>query len=534
MCGRAVEGQSHSLCFRRTRHPVFHLAMDNRRPLQANYTVHPVSSAHLHSNHPVPWANTVPDLSDTTTISTATMTTKTTMTSQLHGFPHQVNPWIPYQLYAQGIEQLERGFNFPLGCNATCPAKTIRCSEVEVPRCFDMDCHCSKGFLLPNEFQTSVSTHGRIAVVLAGQTRSFFSELMNEYWRLFLAQFHGDAVLFAVLSTVSGQKGRYSGLPSRRKDQVWSKFTVRELQKCLDKLNVTWDAVFLDDPCSWEVARKYVKDRILRDMLTPSKPGKLPGEGGYENVFRARTIAFDRLLQYEKETGRRFQHVIVLRPDIVTYFGNEDPVSVVRSVKDTVLWFNDMVSIFERKFATYVFTVPATLRTLHSSATDPDAFLALHHRLWNRSNTASRIIILHGHLGYHGIPVCGRQLQALPIIRCNFPDLEVLMIGIVRDLWRVKGPQRLCLDLIRGSLKLLQEEFRRLGVRESLVENFIVCHKDMWRHVVRPGSWHRSNRANAESTSCLERKVVFWLGLLHISLDISNEMCSSPSQNTTL
>jgi hypothetical protein len=42
-----------------------------------------------------------------------------------------------------------------------------------------------------------------------------------------------------------------------------------------------------------------------------------------------------------------------------------------------------------------------------------------------------------------------------------------------------------------------------------LVENFIVCHKDMWRHVVRPGSWHRSNRANAESTSCLERKVVF-------------------------
>ena len=181
MCGRAVEGQSHSLCFRRTRHPVFHLAMDNRRPLQANYTVHPVSSAHLHSNHPVPWANTVPDLSDTTTISTATMTTKTTMTSQLHGFPHQVNPWIPYQLYAQGIEQLERGFNFPLGCNATCPAKTIRCSEVEVPRCFDMDCHCSKGFLLPNEFQTSVSTHGRIAVVLAGQTRSFFSELMNEY-----------------------------------------------------------------------------------------------------------------------------------------------------------------------------------------------------------------------------------------------------------------------------------------------------------------------------------------------------------------
>ena len=80
-------------------------------------------------------------------------------------------------------------------------------------------------------------------------------------------------------------------------------------------------------------------------MLTLSKPGKLPGEGGYENVFCARTIAFDRLLQYETKTGRRFQHVIVLRPDIVTYFGHEDPVWVVRSVKD-------MVTMFERKFAT--------------------------------------------------------------------------------------------------------------------------------------------------------------------------------------
>ena len=133
---------------------------------------------------------------------------------------------------AQGIEQLERGFNFPLECIATCPTKMFRRNEVEVPRCFDMECHCSKGFLLPSKFQTSVSTHGRIAVVLAGQTRCFFSELMNEYWRLFLAQFHEDAVLFAVLSTASGQKGRYSGLPSQTKDQVWSKFTVRELPKC--------------------------------------------------------------------------------------------------------------------------------------------------------------------------------------------------------------------------------------------------------------------------------------------------------------
>eukprot|EP00435_Cladocopium_sp_Y103_P056315 s1620_g19.t1 len=422
----------------------------------------------------------IPVQSDTTTISSTglTMTAKTTMTSQLPLIPYRLNPWVPYQLDAQGIEQVERGLNFSLGCDATCRAKMLRCNELEVPRCFDTDCHCSKGFLFPSEMQASVSTRGRIAVVLVGQTRSFFSKLMNDYWRLFLARFRGDAVLFAVLSTVSGQKGRFSGLPVK-KGQVWSKFTVRELKERLDNLNVTWDAVFLDEPCSWEVARKYVKDSLLRDMLTPSKAGKLPGEGGYENWYRTQTIALDRLLRYETKTGRRFQHVVLLRPDVVSYFGNEDHVSVVSSVKDGVLWFNDMIAIFERKFATYVFTVPATLRSLHVSATNPDAYRALNRKLAKRfPSRYTALIIPHGHCAYHGIPICGRSLQVLPNISCNFPDFQVSMIGIVRNLWRVKGPQRVCLDLTRGSLKMVQDYFRRLGVQESLVQNFTRCHED--------------------------------------------------------
>jgi len=408
-----------------------------------------------------------------TTIS-GLMTTKTTMTT-MTSLPwfHHLNPWIPYQLDAQGFEQVERGLNFTLGCSATCRAKMLRCNELEVPRCFDMDCHCSKGFLLPSELQTSVSTHDRIAVVIAGQTRSFYSELMNEYWRLFLARFHGDAVVFAVLTTVSGQKVRDRTGIRRKKGQEWSKFTVRELQKRLDNLNVTWDAVFLDEMCSGPVAMKYIKDPTLRDMLTP-------GKGGYENLFRARVIAFDRLLSFERRIGHRFQHVIVLRPDIVTYLGNDDPVLAVSSVKDSVLCFNDMAHMFERKFATYVFTVPATMRSFHSSTTDQDAHMALHWKTWNRSHThgAGRIILPLVHLGYHGIPFCGESLQAVPTIPCK-PGGFGLWIGIVRDLWRVKGPQRVCLDLRRGSLTNVQDYFRRLGVRESLLENFNRCHEDM-------------------------------------------------------
>ena len=93
------------------------------------------------------------------------------------------------------------------------------CKEDEFSRCFGMDCQCSKGFLLPAESKTLPLKGPRFAIVLAGMTRSFFSKLMNEFWRLFLARFDGDLVLFAVWTTISKQKLKGTGL-SARKDQA--------------------------------------------------------------------------------------------------------------------------------------------------------------------------------------------------------------------------------------------------------------------------------------------------------------------------
>lgn len=256
---------------------------------------------------------------------------------------------------------------------------------------------------------------------------------------------------------------------------MWSKFKVSELRERLEKFNVPWRAVFLDGPCTWEVARQHVRDPALLEMLAVN--GKLPGEGGENNQFRARTVAFDCMLRYELKTGQRFQHVLVLRPDIVADLGRDDPAQAVASVKDIVYYGNDLISMFPRKLATYVFTLPATLRSSHTR--DKDAWQSLLYKLWNRS-TGGALMLPHAHLALHGLPICGEGLQAIPNIACSNNESVSTTIGLVRDLWRVRGPQRVCVDRSRGaSLEFLKDYFRRLGMREALFHNLSVCHEDM-------------------------------------------------------
>ena len=169
----------------------------------------------------------LPDLGGRTSGTLTTSSPPSTQPPQAyHNQPPQqtsaTSPWIPIPFDAKGIEQMERAINFSVACKPACRAKTFQCSKLEVPRCYGKDCTCSNGFLLPIESQKALpfASHGRFAVVLAGLTRSFFSELMNEFWRLFLARFNGDLVLFAVLTTSSLQKLHRSGLPPQRKDQV--------------------------------------------------------------------------------------------------------------------------------------------------------------------------------------------------------------------------------------------------------------------------------------------------------------------------
>lgn len=348
------------------------------------------------------------------------------------------------------------------------------CEEHEISRCFGMDCQCSSGFLLPAESKTLPLKGPRFAIVLAGMTRSFFSTLMNEFWRLFLARFDGDLVLFAVLTTISSQKFRGTGLTAR-KDQVWSKFTVKELREALENLNVTWDAAFVEDAtCGWQVARQYVQDPTLRAMLDVK--AKFPGEGGQNNLFRARVIAFDRILRYEMQTGQRFRQLLVLRPDFAPYLGHDDPAFVVSSVKGSVYAYNDLINIFERKFATYVFTEPATIRSSFTTL-DKDAWQSLLWKLWNRSNTSHTVLLPNAHWALHGVPICGAFLQAIPDIPCTSWNFEVnATMGFIRDRWRVKGPQHVCVDRLRGApLKFIKDYFRRLGMNQSLVEDLSLC-----------------------------------------------------------
>ena len=129
--------------------------------------------------------------------------------------PMRVAPWTPIALNAEHLQHLERSIALSLSCDAGCRAK-FQCSELEVLKC-DPDCSCSNGFLLPTEEKAlPFAQHGRFAIVLAGMTRSFFSKLMNEYLRRFLARFRGDLVIFAVLTTTSKQKLSRSGLPQRK------------------------------------------------------------------------------------------------------------------------------------------------------------------------------------------------------------------------------------------------------------------------------------------------------------------------------
>ena len=230
---------------------------------------------------------------------------------------------------------------------------------------------------------------------------------------------------------------------------------------------MTWDAVFLEEMfCNWQVARRHVEDPTLREMLAVDR--KLPGEGGQNNQFRARTIAFDRMLRYELKTGHRFQHILVLRPDVAPYLGHENPALVVSSVKDSVFFYNDLVAIFSRKFATYMFTLPATLRSFHTTL-DKHAWQSLH----------SKLMVPHAHAALQGLPICGGMLQAIPDMACTSQNFQTA-VGFVRDLWRVRGPQRVCVDQARGaSLKWLKDYFAQLGIKKSLVENLALCHEDM-------------------------------------------------------
>ena len=227
------------------------------------------------------------------------------------------------------------------------------------------------------------------------------------------------------------------------------------------------------------VGRSHVSTfKTLHFVQCWTSSQNFPGKGGENNLFRSRVIAFDRILRYEVQTGQRFRHLLVLRPDFAPYLGHDDPAFVVSSVKGSVCARNDLINIFERKFATYVFTEPATIRSSFTTL-DKDAWQSLLWKLWNRYNTRFAVQLANAHMALHGVPICGSSLQAIPDIPCTQWNFEVnATLGFIRDRWRVKGPQHVCVDRLWGApLKFIKDYFRRLGMNQSLVEDLSLCSK---------------------------------------------------------
>ena len=362
------------------------------------------------------------------------------------------------------------------------------CNETEVLRCYgfpDSECNCSEK-LLPTELKhmkhNSLPYGPHYAVLLAGQTRSFYSDFMLDFWKHFLDRFN-DVALLAVLSKVSTQKVKDSGLAELKLNTKTNEtirksfFKTRNLVASVISLNTSlWNVLVLNDACQWPVAAKAVQDPALRAMLSPPRNIDPKGSGGWSNGYRAKVIAFDLMLRMEANIKQRFKHVLVLRPDVVTDLGQDPAFSA--SMINSMYFFNDLVAFFPQPYATWFFTHLATGRTLTGlgPANDQDAWDSLIGQLHSRYSTDHTLLWPMAHAAFHGIPFCGGHLQAIPAIPCT-PSVNT-EIWIMRDRFKARG-QNICIVHIdtrhRERRKQLQIYLTALGMNTSLFENIEVC-----------------------------------------------------------
>ena len=238
--------------------------------------------------------------------------------TQMAGFETiPAGPWDPPILDSSGIERMWLGLNFSISCNSTCRANLPMCNETEVLRCYgfpDSECNCSEK-LLPTELKhmkhNSLPYGPHYAVLLAGQTRSFYSDFMLDFWKHFLDRFN-DVALLAVLSKVSTQKVKDSGLAELKLNTKTNEtirkcfFKTRNLVASVISLNTSlWNVLVLNDACQWPVAAKAVQDPALRAMLSPPRNTDPKGSGGWSNGYRAKVIAFDLMLRMEANIKQR-------------------------------------------------------------------------------------------------------------------------------------------------------------------------------------------------------------------------------------
>ena len=397
-------------------------------------------------------------------------------------------PWKPPALDAQGIERIELGLNFTVSCNAHCQAQ-MECKDDLVLQCFGSQplCRCSEIRLPTEERQPSLGPS--FAILMCGQTRSFYSLLMRKYWHNFLSLFKDDLALFAVLSTFSAPKSGRKEIAAKKAGKpvsTRSTFPKRRLMKILKSFPVSrWDAVLLDDWCTWNVARKQVHDATLRKMLDVTNRS-----AGHANAYRARVVAFDLMLRFERKNRQRFGHVIVLRPDTIVDLRPSPVVKV--PLNEVVYLHHDLLAYFPRRFASVYLTFVATVRTLEGSgsAFDSEALRFFWQKLTNRSSVNKGFASVVLHLAFHGIPFCGFLFLSFPWIGCQNEDdskwkhskfnrwMTYSNIFFVRDyVYTGVGQQRVCLDHRHAGeeAESLRQYLNSLKIEESLFEGLSLC-----------------------------------------------------------
>lgn len=379
-------------------------------------------------------------------------------------------------LDASGMCRLLAGLSASVHCTEACrqeQRRRLRCPTTQVLACFADNrthgladpladplscfrqsrdvrdsCRCVSPVLGPPVELTPFA----VALVVAGQTRSFTSPLVSSAFKTLVSRLpSGEAVMLAVLTTESTNRGdlRPGGWHSV------TRFTTTALDKTMHSLGLPWRARYLSNSGSPSEAAAACSNEELRNLLaTASGTKKLP-EGGMHGSLIKRVVAFDLLLSYEQSTQRTPERVLFLRPDTVYIL---DVAALDPNCSTGVYVRNDQFAAMPRRLAGYYFTSYATDRSLHGAGDEPPSITVIG-QAKQLASPAERdlgglTLMPHFHLAYYGVPFAGGGLEMDPNnIDCAGYTPLVQMLAI-RDLPSFDSTPGVCYNKMPNNIEV--------------------------------------------------------------------------------